>query len=266
MIVVRHAIPKVHQITFDWNILPYFEVPVSVFVIETENHNILVDCAHRSKKDELLKALDDLGLDLHYLVITHGHIDHAGNLDLILQKYPKLKLVCHPPESDFILPTTTIGNGDKIQPSKLYKDEHGDSFIFNFCAKRGLLEELEFPLFSYTNSIVQIKNGNEIQGIKLIHTPGHTHGHISIHVGNIILAGDVVANIFSIQLSLVKNCLSPHISTAPPASTINMKQCKQSIKELAKYAQENNVDMIYPSHDNGNGITTQQLLDFANKL
>ncbi|KAJ1360361.1 Metallo-beta-lactamase domain-containing protein 1 [Parelaphostrongylus tenuis] len=63
----------------------HFSANGSVTLIRTSAVNILVDCGDPWSRDEILRKLSSLGMrsdDVHVLVITHGHLDHCGNLSL----------------------------------------------------------------------------------------------------------------------------------------------------------------------------------------
>ncbi|EDO49728.1 predicted protein [Nematostella vectensis] len=54
-------------------------------LVRTTNHNIMVDTGSPRDKQKILDGLQNLGLtpeDIDHVVSTHGHVDHAGNLNL----------------------------------------------------------------------------------------------------------------------------------------------------------------------------------------
>lgn len=78
--------------------VPFEDLYTSIFLIRSEQDNILVDCAtYESDVDKfLLPALSDLGLslnDITYLILTHTHRDHAGGLKRILQYNPHITVL-----------------------------------------------------------------------------------------------------------------------------------------------------------------------------
>lgn len=74
--------------------VPFENLYTSVFLIQTESANVLVDCATTPQDVEvyILPALRERGIALDYLLLTHNHGDHAGGKDRILQAYPTIKL------------------------------------------------------------------------------------------------------------------------------------------------------------------------------
>lgn len=72
-------------------------VYTSVFLIKTEQGNVLVDCAtYASDVDEyIVPALNQLGLhltDITYLILTHNHGDHVGGKKRLLELAPNIEI------------------------------------------------------------------------------------------------------------------------------------------------------------------------------
>ncbi|WKX96047.1 hypothetical protein Q1695_012481 [Nippostrongylus brasiliensis] len=62
-----------------------FAATGSVSLVRTPEVNILVDCGDPWNGDELLEKLSSCGLqkdEIGIVVVTHGHVDHCGNLSL----------------------------------------------------------------------------------------------------------------------------------------------------------------------------------------
>ncbi|MBO5480692.1 MAG: MBL fold metallo-hydrolase [Clostridia bacterium] len=75
--------------------VPFDDLYTSVFLIQTESANVLVDSATTPQDVEvyILPALRERGIAPDYLLLTHNHGDHAGGKDRILQAYPGVKLI-----------------------------------------------------------------------------------------------------------------------------------------------------------------------------
>ena len=78
--------------------VPFGAVYTSVFLIETEEGDVLVDCA--TTKDDvderIIPALERFGKrisDIKSIVITHGHSDHAGGLSHLLERAPDIEVI-----------------------------------------------------------------------------------------------------------------------------------------------------------------------------
>jgi N-acyl homoserine lactone hydrolase len=131
---------------------------------------ILVDPAHVGRRTLLVEALASKGLtpgDIDMVVLTHGHWDHAQNIDVFahapLYLHPDERRYCgRPHPNDWATPAWT-----------------GD-----------ILERME---------IREIADGDElIPGVGVVDLPGHSAGSIGITVqdehGLSLIAGDALHN------------------------------------------------------------------------
>ena len=115
---------------------------------------------------EIIEAhLKKLKLEVKYIILTHGHVDHIGALSQ-LKKATKAEILIHSKDSAMLYDPNqnlSIFSGDKITATKADR----------------LLEE---------GDIIQCS------GIKLevLHTPGHTPGGISLLTDKMIFTGDAL--------------------------------------------------------------------------
>lgn len=57
-------------------------------LVQVNNKNLLIDSGPVANKDDVLSYLDSLGLlSLDYIIATHPHEDHIGNMSSIINKY-----------------------------------------------------------------------------------------------------------------------------------------------------------------------------------
>jgi len=64
----------------------------TVYVLKLNNKNILIDTSSKENKPELLEDLKQLNLkpeNINFIVLTHSHWDHNGNLNL----FPDAKII-----------------------------------------------------------------------------------------------------------------------------------------------------------------------------
>lgn len=78
--------------------VPFDDLYTSVFLVQTDEKYILVDCATTARDvDEYIEpALEKFGLtfsDIDFVIVTHDHDDHSGGLLRILQKNPNVRAV-----------------------------------------------------------------------------------------------------------------------------------------------------------------------------
>ncbi|NOQ96635.1 MAG: MBL fold metallo-hydrolase [Calditrichae bacterium] len=115
--------------------------------------------------EPILKKIDELGLELIYLVNTHGHSDHIFGNKIILE-HTGAQLLIHELDEPFLFnPQLNLSAflGAELESPKPDRILHeGDTIS---------LEDLEF---------------------KVLHTPGHTPGHISLLSDGHAFVGDVI--------------------------------------------------------------------------
>lgn len=67
----------------------------SAWLIKSDEGLILIDSLYQPYTDALLKNVEQLGYklrDIKYVLITHGHFDHAGGLGVLKQALPNARL------------------------------------------------------------------------------------------------------------------------------------------------------------------------------
>lgn len=138
---------------------------VNNYIVHSPNSSraILIDACEDSPA--ILRKLSELKLQLVYLINTHGHGDHmAGNAAILTET--GAQLLAHPLERPYLQDprlnlSFMIGGGVRSpEPHRL-------------------LEEGDWV---------------ELEGVRLkvLHTPGHTPGHISLVGEGIAFVGDVI--------------------------------------------------------------------------
>ncbi len=140
---------------------------INAYLVE----DVLVDAATRWRKRKLLRQLKDRTIRM--AVLTHCHPDHQGCAHAVCSLL-KIPLACH--EED--LPAME-GKAEMVPLNWLVRLGH--------WMWAGPTHPVSKPL----------TEGEEIAGFKIIHTPGHTPGHILLfrESDRVAIAGDLLANI-----------------------------------------------------------------------
>ena len=134
-----------------------------------EEMAVLIDTGFPGQIEDLRAAMEKVGVSfdkLKVLILTHQDIDHIGTLPEILQECgSNIKVYAHELDKPYI-------QGEL----SLLKDGH-----------------LESPPTGKVDNT--LKDGQELPycgGIRIIHTPGHTPGHISLYLKQTktLIAGD----------------------------------------------------------------------------
>jgi glyoxylase-like metal-dependent hydrolase (beta-lactamase superfamily II) len=165
----------------------------------------LVDTGFKGRCRPILRDIARLGYsptDIKNVIITHHHADHTGSLSALV-KATGARVVAHPADAPYI-------DGRLPQPGP-------ESRIMS--PFRGFWSTAPVPVD------VLVTEGDELPilgGIKVLHTPGHTPGSISLLIPaeRLLIAGDVLGNRFGLHLPSKRY-------------TVDFRQELDSIKRLA---------------------------------
>ncbi len=157
---------------------------VNVFLIESNGRFLLVDTAMRRRQSALLKALKKTGVTPHNLaalILTHTHFDHAQNCALVSETF-QVPVIAHESEAAYLKSGDSPLPKGTILPAKLLMRYLG-GFIRKINRYAPLTEVTAFgPVFDL--------NPLGFDG-KIIHTPGHSKGSVTVVLENeIALTGD----------------------------------------------------------------------------
>jgi hydroxyacylglutathione hydrolase len=114
---------------------------------------------------EIIKGIDDSGLDIKIIVLTHGHSDHIAALRDV-QDHTGAQVAIHVEDADFL-----EGRGS-------FSSQFGISYKTPHPPDRLLREEDEIEIGGRSFTVV--------------HTPGHTPGSICLLSDNLIFTGDTI--------------------------------------------------------------------------
>ena len=138
---------------------------VNTYLFDTEGLT-LIDAGIGSSAPAILKAIRDLGRqprDLKRIIVTHAHPDHYGSL-AELKRQTGARVVMHP------IDAKEVRKGGSGRPMKF----RGALSVLNGAMSRPAnLEPAEVE--------DEVEEGDTLPGgLKVIETPGHSDGHISL--------------------------------------------------------------------------------------
>ena len=128
---------------------------VNCYLIHEENSKSCVAIDPGGNANKVLAFLEENGLTLEAILLTHGHFDHVGAVKDLYEK-TLCKVYIH--TDDLLLPENFTAG------PLFYTHEYGDGDVLEMA---GLT-------------------------IKVMHTPGHTEGSVCLLVDDVIFAGDTL--------------------------------------------------------------------------
>jgi glyoxylase-like metal-dependent hydrolase (beta-lactamase superfamily II) len=171
---------------------------VNVWLIRDGDGWALIDTGAPNSAGEILNAAAILGFQpgqLGHIVLTHHHADHAGSLAALRLRTPA-GATAHPLDADLIRRGTAVRPTLKPGP--------------------GALSQVLVRLFGasgsapYEPGIVEgVANDGDLLpiagGLRVIHTPGHSAGHIALlaEKHGVLFAGDACASMFGLGPSIM---------------------------------------------------------------
>lgn len=155
---------------------------ISCWLLIENGRVILVDPGPGSTIPVILQALRDMNIiKIDYILLTHIHIDHAGGTGLLIEKFPEVRLICHPKAIAHL-----------VNPEQLWQ---GSLKVL------GKVARAYGPVKPVPESSISFEESINLFGltIDIIFTPGHAAHHICFSINDILFAGEVAGTNISLN-------------------------------------------------------------------
>ena len=136
----------------------------SLVIPLSDNKCFVIDpaaCSGSGDKNKIVDYLHDKKLDCKAIILTHSHFDHITGIAEIKKVFPQAKIAIHKAEENELI----------NPPGPM------NSSVLGFFGMPEILAEVANQPAADTI----LTDGMELDGWKVIHTPGHTPGSICLY-------------------------------------------------------------------------------------
>jgi len=213
---------------FFWIDLHYQEAPnlIATGVLITESGLLLIDPGPTTALPGLGAGLEAKGYgltDVHAVLLTHIHLDHAGATGTIVQQHPDIDVVVH-----------RIGAPHVAEPSRLLasaKRIYGDS-----------MDRLWGEVAAVPEDNLTVVRGGEMltlggHTLNVAYTPGHAVHHVSYYDRSSQMA--FVGDVAGMRISD-----ADYVLPVTPPPDVDLERWLQSIETVRAWAPE----VLFPTH------------------
>lgn len=195
-----------------WRLKEFPAPTINVYLAE----DVLVDAGRTWDRRRIFAELE--GREISLLALTHVHPDHQGAAKAVCEARG-VPLACHAGDVDAMEGRRPVQEAAQTNP-----------------VNRIVASIWQGPPHGVGRVL---EDGDEVAGFRVVHTPGHSRGHVVFfrESDRVAICGDVIRNM-SYATGL------PGIKEPPPIFTYDMAENRRSIRKLA----ELNPSLILPGH------------------
>ena len=161
--------------------------------------------------DDIFKFIEEENIDLDFILLTHGHGDHIGAVNIIKEKF-NIPIYASIKEKD-LLKDPIINLSKSIPPFKQIE----------LIADKWLSDEEIIDFYG--------------ESLEIIETPGHTVGSICILMGDVMFSGDTL-----FRMSIGRSDLATGSFEEIHNSMKKLYSLKKDYRVLPGHGAESNLD------------------------
>ena len=134
-------------------------IGTNCYLLEDEKAHVAAVIDPGDEAGRILQVIKDDGVDVKYILLTHGHYDHTTAVPELHQALPQAEIYIHKADAN--------GAGSRL-----------------------------FPLAGHIPDLKFYDEGDALTlgelTIQVLHTPGHSKGSVTLKVGDVLFCGDTL--------------------------------------------------------------------------
>ena len=134
-------------------------IGTNCYLLEDEKAHVAAVIDPGDEAGRILQVIKDDGVDVKYILLTHGHYDHTTAVPELHQALPQAEIYIHKADAN--------GAGSRLFPLA------------------GQIPDLKFYDEGDTLALGDMT-------IQVLHTPGHSKGSVTLKVGDVLFCGDTL--------------------------------------------------------------------------
>ena len=134
-------------------------IGTNCYILEDEKARAAAIIDPGDEAGRILQVIEDDGVDVKYILLTHGHYDHTTAVPQLHKALPQAEIYIHRADAN--------GAGSQLFPLV------------------GQIPDLKFYDEGDTLALGDMT-------IQVLHTPGHSKGSVTLKVGDVLFCGDTL--------------------------------------------------------------------------
>ncbi|PPA70898.1 MBL fold metallo-hydrolase [Jeotgalibacillus proteolyticus] len=182
--------------------------PVNCYLVEESESLTLIDAALPGSYKKILETAQKIGKPITEIVLTHAHSDHIGSLDALKERLADVTVSISTRDTLLLQGDKSLLEGEPTTP-----------------IRGGVPKNIQ------TIPDRKLQEGDRIGSLKVIATPGHTPGSISLldTRTNALIAGDA----FQVRGGFAVSGTLKWMFPAPALATWNKERSVESARKIA---------------------------------
>jgi glyoxylase-like metal-dependent hydrolase (beta-lactamase superfamily II) len=171
---------------------PGFHHFLGAWLYQDANAAILIDPGPRSTLPALVQSLEALQVrHIDHILLTHIHLDHAGGLGPLIERYVDAKVICHP-----------RGISHLLRPQKLWEGS------LKVLRETAVLYGEPTPVAEKNLDSRPAFQAGDVT-VEAFDTPGHAPHHLCFRIGELLFVGEAAGIFYPLERNTYLRIAAP---------------------------------------------------------